>query len=81
MLGLLGRRCLWLRRASAAPSDPGNGPQGTNSISFSLSLSLSWPPGFYFLEASGLCALEQSQAPGMYQGRASLGNCLSQAVV
>lgn len=29
MLGLLGRRCLWLRRACAVPSDPGDGPQGT----------------------------------------------------
>lgn len=41
-----------------------------NSISLSLSLSVLWPPGFYFLEAHGLCALEQSQAPGMHQGRA-----------
>ena len=47
-----------------------------NRISLSLSLSVSpsfsvlWPPGFYFPEAHGLCALEQSQAPGMHQGRA-----------
>lgn len=61
VLGLLGMRC--------PRFDPGDGTQGTKLyVCLFLSVSL-MVLGLRFLEARGQCALEQSQAPGMWGER------------
>lgn len=52
--------------------DPGDGPQGTKHI-ICLSLSVLGTQGSHFLEAHGLCALEQSQALGRSREKPTWG--------
>lgn len=87
--GLLEMRRLWLRRACAAPFDPGDGPRGPRqhpSLSSSLSpispsrllpavlLGSSLPGGPW-----SVCT-GAKPGPWMCQGRVQLGNRLSQTV-